>query len=890
MASLCETISLTPAGCCDPPPAVDTGDITNPPGQDVIVYRGGTFPLFQARLLAALQARLPAWRDLGRRDYGLALLDMWATLADIITFYQERIASEAFLRTAVRRESLIRIAALVDYRPNPGASAATYLAFTVDPPKPGEAPKTITLPAGFRCQTKPAPSAPPLPFETDEAITADASLNLMKVASLQQQSLGFGDRGVILQGTQTGLRLGDRLLVVGQERRGDPTREEWDLRRVSVVTPDAATNTTRVDWQEPLGHVNPHVDPSATPEVYALRLQAWPFGYNTPQYDALKVTTVITVGGQTTTSVSTPSLADWTGKTLDTKPPAPRWLFLDSLYPTISASSASADSWVALVTGESVHLEGKLYAGGGAKLYRVLEVDQTVRSDYTLSSKVTRLTVDRSLDTFPIKGTSVLAQSERLALALVPITTEVAGDTLTLDAKYSALRPGRLIAISGRAAGGEPQAEIGRIKAVNQSGQASVVTLDADLLFAYDPVSVTICGNVAAATHGETVATEILGDGDASQLFQRFTLKQQPLTFVRASGADANRWGTSPELTVRVNDVLYHAREHLLDSGPADRDYVLTADAEDVCALTFGGDGAGDSDGGPEPGGALLPTGRNNVRATYRKGLGVRGNVPSGAVTTVVTSLPGLKGVSNPVAGTGGADHERETDIQVNLPADMRAFDRAVSLEDYDALARTYSGVSKARAYWERRDPTDASGERRLEQPRVRLTVAATDHAPPLQPKFRAALRDFLDARRDPNQPMVIVDFAPVTVDLAVTIEPDPDQLDEVVQGAVAAALSAERNPDGSLGLFAFEALDFGQSVHLSDVYARVQGVPGVRAAVVTRFQHHPRPGESSADIPVVEPHVFVRNNEIVRCDNDPTAPERGALEVTIAAVVTNAP
>jgi hypothetical protein len=244
-----------------------------------------------------------------------------------------------------------------------------------------------------------------------------------------------------------------------------------------------------------------------------------------------------------------------------------------------------------------------------------------------------------------------------------------------------------------------------------------------------------------------------------------------------------------------------------------------------------------------------------------------------------------LKFVVNPLKGTGGADREREDEVKVNVPAAMRAFDRAVSLEDYAALARTYSGVAKACAFWERRDPSDPTGRRRLEQPRVSLTVAATDRTPPLQPVLKAALRAFLDARRDPNQPLVIADFTPISVDLTVRVEPDPDLLPEKVLADVATALSAIRNPDGRYGLFAFEHLDFGMSLHLSDIYAAMQAVPGVNAVLITRFRHQARPDELDGHIPQVETHIFIRNTEILRCESDPTDPTLGTLTLTAGEV-----
>ena len=49
-------------------------------------------------------------------DFTIALLDGWATLADVLTFYQERIANELWLRTATERDSILRLAQLIGYR------------------------------------------------------------------------------------------------------------------------------------------------------------------------------------------------------------------------------------------------------------------------------------------------------------------------------------------------------------------------------------------------------------------------------------------------------------------------------------------------------------------------------------------------------------------------------------------------------------------------------------------------------------------------------------------------------------------------------------------------------------------------------------------------------
>ena len=87
-------------------------------------------------MLARLSAAdVPALRDLTTRsggDFTIALLDAWAAVADVLTFYQERIANEAYLRTATERRSLVELANLIGYVPRPGVAASAYLAFTLD--------------------------------------------------------------------------------------------------------------------------------------------------------------------------------------------------------------------------------------------------------------------------------------------------------------------------------------------------------------------------------------------------------------------------------------------------------------------------------------------------------------------------------------------------------------------------------------------------------------------------------------------------------------------------------------------------------------------------------------------------------------------------------------
>src|ERR1044072_2438088 len=162
-------------GCCEGIEKLTPADTANRPGLAALRYRVGThgtfFETMKARLsnLAVeapgadgqtLQTYYPLAR-LTTRDPGdpaIALLDSWAIVADVLTFYQERIANEGYLRTATERRSILELARLVGYTLRSGVASTVYLAYTlnedrsVTPPKP----TATTIPKGSRVQSVPA--------------------------------------------------------------------------------------------------------------------------------------------------------------------------------------------------------------------------------------------------------------------------------------------------------------------------------------------------------------------------------------------------------------------------------------------------------------------------------------------------------------------------------------------------------------------------------------------------------------------------------------------------------------------------------------------------------------------------------------------------------------
>jgi LysM repeat protein len=238
-----------PCGCCEGVERLTPQPIANRAGLDELAYRAGTHARFLETMVARLSSSdYPALARLTTReasDPAIALLDAWATVGDVLTFYQERIANEGYLSTATERRSILELARLVGYKLRPGVAASVYLAFEL------EEGRQVEIPAGTRAQSLPGPDEEPQFFETSEPLLARAGWNEMRPRLTRPQfvtddMLQSGQPLTIcLQGANTGLQPnGMILLTVGAQvgEGGDPP----DPYRVLMVEPDPVADRTEV--------------------------------------------------------------------------------------------------------------------------------------------------------------------------------------------------------------------------------------------------------------------------------------------------------------------------------------------------------------------------------------------------------------------------------------------------------------------------------------------------------------------------------------------------------------------------------------------------------------------------------------------------------------------
>ena len=233
-----------PCGCCEGIEKITPQKIANRPGLKALSYRVGTHATFLETMLAriselVLEARddsgagkpnsLMPLRPLKTReqdDAAIAWLDSWATVADVLTFYQERIANEGFLRTATERRSLLELARLVGYKLRPGVAATVYLAFEL------EKDQNVTIPKGIRAQSIPGPGEMPQAFEASYPVEARFIWNAIKPRLTRPQAIlwdsnknqivnAYEERRTefFFQGITTNLRPNDPLLFVFDKKQ-----------------------------------------------------------------------------------------------------------------------------------------------------------------------------------------------------------------------------------------------------------------------------------------------------------------------------------------------------------------------------------------------------------------------------------------------------------------------------------------------------------------------------------------------------------------------------------------------------------------------------------------------------------------------------------------------
>ncbi len=306
---------------------------------------------------------------------------------------------------------------------------------------------------------------------------------------------------------------------------------------------------------------------------------------------------------------------------------------------------------------------------------------------------------------------------------------------------------------------------------------------------------VDVYGNVILVNRGEQVLNEIIGSGDPTQTNQTFKLNKKPLTYLSSLSPD-NSQGIQNTLTVYVNNIRWAEVPSFYNAKPADQVYIVRQNDDGDSLVTFG-DGVR---------GACLPAGANNVVAFYQFGAG-EASPPAGSISQIAKPVKGLKSVKNPLAAAGGADAEPASQMSINGPRSVLILGRAVSIDDFEAVALSVQGVRAVQVEWR--------WQKTRQQPLVHVWYIG-----------EAGLANNVSQRlhnlSDPTTPIFVENANGAKTTLSLSVQIGPNYMEDTVLAALRQALT-----NTATGILAPENLGIGLPLFRSKVFAAVLAVEG---------------------------------------------------------------
>lgn len=807
----------------------------NRPALPHVAYRIGRYADFVTAMRRAIDAAEPlaAWTHREADDPAIALLEGAAIVGDILSFYQEHYANEAWLRTAAWRESVAELVRLTGYRLAPGIGGRATLAFELRGTQP------VTIRAGFPVKADLADVADAADFQTGAELVAHPQLGRFALyrARVPVSTLAAGTKtiellavGNALDATSlTGFDLqpGDKLLLMPSEAMfgtsGTPYSAQQAPQLVTVAKLTPRLGRVLIDLE-----AGPSAAWPGLVRAYRIGRSFRHFGHAAPP----TVTTPIADANGTITGSKT----EPTKFTRLVYADESTWGF-GSQYTPLAGTEMPLDVEASdLAAGRAIVVQGMLTFDGQPTPvpFAVTKTITGARGRSVqwgnLVGASTLLTLDARLVT---NGSILNEKADIRELRFLEITSPRLVVAPVVGGASGAFASGtRALHFYGTAAEAKPLA--GRRLYLSHADGRSVeivCTSPASAFASANPAprmwplsfdrapapvtkddfdeaapTVTVFGNLADATQGKTERDAVLGNGDAGQAFQTFALPKSPLTYLVAGDTTPPQ---RPELEVRVGTRLWKRVDALFGSGAKDEVYIVREDAEGRSYVQFG-------DGRT---GARLPSGVGNVVARYRTGVGARGAIKPGAVPSAPERPAGFDKVTLAGIVSGGDDAEDIEKAREAAPGKVQSLGRIVSLRDHETETLAIPGVVTASAAWDAYHGV----------PAVLLRVLLEAGREAEFEAVRAAVAHAQRCRGPNRHPVVVQQALPRYVFLDLAYARDPLFAADAVAAAVRAALGVAGDAANERsGVFGLRARRLGEREYASRVEGRVQNVAGV--------------------------------------------------------------
>ena len=354
-----------------------------------------------------------------------------------------------------------------------------------------------------------------------------------------------------------------------------------------------------------------------------------------------------------------------------------------------------------------------------------------------------------------------------------------------------------------------------------------------------DTMATVTMGGEAEATHSTPIVGEVLGRAGGIP-GESYILQHTPVLPRRGGETieveeDAGQWVSWSEVP------------SFRDSGANDRHFTL----DGVSGTVAFGPMIRSRTGAERPYGATPPKGAAVRMIRYRKGGGIEGTVGANTLSVLKSSIPYIASVTNREGARGGLDPETLDEAKFRAPLALRSQDRAVTVEDYEFLAREASRrVARARCIQVRND----GGGSAVPPGTVELLIVPVlppDHPRTLQtlqppPDLLEEVRRYLDDRRLLATQLAVDGPAFVGVSVETSVVAQRHVSAEQVRAAVLRRIGEfldplHGGPDG-------DGWPFGRDLYLAEMQSVVQSVEGVEYAQdVTLYQVDLQTGQSRA-------------------------------------------
>lgn len=865
-------MKLSDCGCCEGIEKVTPASTWNAPGLSSIKYRVGTHAQFKTSMLASISEQ-EALRNLTTRednDFAIALLDSWATVGDVLTFYQERIANEGFLRTTTERRSILELARTIGYELRPGKAADAFLAFSVDgAATSGEA--TI-IPVGVKVQSLPGEGEAPQTFETVEEIRAYSEWNELRPRIFLPQFVAYNTSVLYFKGRKTLLKPGDLLLVVEGQGSGatwrfirmvNSVKEDAELDQ-TIVNVSAAVSAigqridfvpavfeadfgkTRVNYADLAANLGPGIlDTSNLGQLSTYKWSKTDLNVFSTTYD-VSLKDYFKIINRNALDLATYGMEDIRVYAFRVRAgifgnSAPRkdtliedsemekaynsdtndsdvddvkiidgnnWIFLDNSYPTIVPSSNEQDSWLLLLSPGQDH--GRIHAP-----YRIQATREETIARFLLVSKSTGLQIsnDKSddwwKDNFKLRRTTAFAKSESLALDFIKDNNStLSSNSIVLDhAVENELMEGQLVSITGEIVGPS-----GKSLKITLSEIVTIAKVELDGIYTkltFAEKSLKNSYKLDTVKLNANVARAVHGETKEEVLGsgnQAKELQQFTLKGIPLSYVAAST-PSGTASTLEVRvDGVLWNEVPTMYALHPSDQAYLVRREDDGTTRIIFGDGVR---------GARLPSGIENIKAKYRVGSGSPGLVREGQISLLMDRPLGVRGVTNPVATSGADNPETLNDARQNATLNVLTMERIVSLKDVEKFALAFSGIGKALARWA------WDGEKRI----IRLTAAASITGEVIEED--SDLIDAINLYKDPSIQVEIEPFVRKLFNVEASILLSENRLSEDVFSDIRHAL---------LDRFSFQSMNFNEPVTLSQLISVIQSIKGVGAVRIDKL------------------------------------------------------